>query len=68
MCEVESSSGVGVGVQRMVGLVPPSPFFTLYVNGCVALDGTVEEPHCIIVRRSDRCVVSTNIMLTQCNL
>jgi len=22
---------------------------TLYMNGCVALDGIVEEPHCIII-------------------
>ena len=55
------------GVWRMVGLVPLPPLFTLYVNGCVALDGTVEEPPCIIVSRSDRRVVNTSIMLTRPN-
>ena len=54
---------VALGLRGMVGLVHP-PFFTLYVNGCVALDGAVEELHCITVRRSDRRVAYTSIMLT----
>jgi hypothetical protein len=55
MCVAESSSGVAVGVRSALCAVYGGGlcfFCLLYGKGCVALDGTVEEPHCIIFRRS----------------